>query len=137
MAEDQTTKQQTEKLSYKLEDLSKKSTSELIEYNKKAQEKAEANRKEGLEKQSASLYGQNMNIAKQLKALGGISYEERLVRNVFLLTAIAWIIRKHVLNIFIPSLDDSMIALIAGIILFLLQSRTNIKQKKHMSSSWQ
>ena len=41
-------------------------------------------------------------IKKQLKALGGISYEERLVRNVFVLTAIAWIIRKHVLNIFIP-----------------------------------
>ena len=39
MAEDQTTKQQTEKLSYKLEDLSKKSTSELIEYNKKSQER--------------------------------------------------------------------------------------------------
>ena len=71
-------------------------------------------------------------IKKQLKALGGISYEERLVRNVFVLTAIAWIIRKHVLNIFIPSLDDSMIALIAGISLFLLQSRTNSGQKKLM-----
>ena len=71
-------------------------------------------------------------IKRQLKALGEISYEERLVRNVFVLTAIAWIIRKHVLNIFIPSLDDSMIALIAGISLFLLQSRINTGQKKLM-----
>ena len=44
MAEDQTTKQQTEKLSYKLEDLSKNSTSELIEYNTFIAEKAEDNR---------------------------------------------------------------------------------------------
>ena len=71
-------------------------------------------------------------IKRQLKALGAISYEERLVRNVFVLTAIAWIIRKHVLNIFIPSLDDSMIALTAGISLFLLQSRINTGQKKLM-----
>ena len=71
-------------------------------------------------------------IKRQLKALGEISYEERLVRNVFVLTAIAWIIRKHVLNIFIPSLDDSMIALTAGISLFLLQSRINTGQKKLM-----
>jgi sodium-dependent dicarboxylate transporter 2/3/5 len=71
-------------------------------------------------------------IKKQLGVLGKISYEEKTVLIVFITTALAWISREHVLNIFIPNLDDSMIALIAGISLFLLQNKSNKIQNKLM-----
>ena len=62
-------------------------------------------------------------IKKQLKKLGKISFEEKMVLAVFLITAAAWISRSLFLNQIIPSIDDTMIAIISAIILFILPSR--------------
>ncbi len=67
--------------------------------------------------------GGKNEINKQLKALGKISYEEKLVFYVFFGTAIAWITRSRILQLINPSIDDTIIAVIAAILLFILPSR--------------
>ena len=62
--------------------------------------------------------GGRSEITKQLNLLGKISYEEKLVAGVFALTAFAWISRSFLLKPIIPEIDDTIIALIAGIIIF-------------------
>ena len=49
-----------------------------------------------------------------------------------IITAVSWILRKDVINIFIPSLDDTMIALFAGLSLFLIGSGDSNKENKIM-----
>jgi sodium-dependent dicarboxylate transporter 2/3/5 len=68
-------------------------------------------------------------ITKQLKNLGKITSEERLVLGVFLITGIAWITRGFLLNSFVPGLDDSIIAIMAAVLLFLLHSRSKKGEK--------
>ena len=62
-------------------------------------------------------------IKKQLNKLGKISIEEKMVLAVFLITAAAWISRSLFLNQIIPSIDDTVIAIISATILFILPSR--------------
>ena len=62
-------------------------------------------------------------IKKDLNALGRMSYEEKVVLTVFSLTALAWITRSFFLNNFLPLLDDALIAIIAGVLLFLIPSK--------------
>jgi len=64
-----------------------------------------------------------IEIKNELNKLGKISYEEKVVLSVFILTGMAWISRSFLLNIFIPSLDDTIIALICGVSLFLLKTK--------------
>lgn len=59
-------------------------------------------------------------IGAQLAEMGPISFEERLVLRVFALTALAWISRSFLLEKFIPAIDDTIIAVVAGVVLFLL-----------------
>jgi sodium-dependent dicarboxylate transporter 2/3/5 len=61
-------------------------------------------------------------IEAQIQALGPMSKEEKRVLWIFSLTALAWVIRAYVLVPFIPALDDTIIALIAGTMLFLVPS---------------
>ena len=63
-------------------------------------------------------------IGKQLNALGTMSFEERILLGVFSMTAMAWIGRSFVQKQFglFPRLDDTIIAMIAGLSLFLLPS---------------
>jgi sodium-dependent dicarboxylate transporter 2/3/5 len=65
--------------------------------------------------------GGAQEIRRLLKELGKVSYEEKLVLIVFLLTAILWISRSF-LQQFIPQLDDTIIAIAAGLVLFILPS---------------
>lgn len=51
-----------------------------------------------------------------------LSGDEKKVAVVFIIVAIAWIIRSFVLQKFIPSIDDTIIAMIGGLTLFLLPS---------------
>jgi len=74
--------------------------------------------------------GGRKEIDQQLKALGKIGYEETLVFLVFALTALAWITRSFFLNRFFPALDDTIIALIAGLSLFLLSAKSPGQVKK-------
>lgn len=62
-------------------------------------------------------------IKKQLEKLGKISFEEKMVLAVFLITAVAWISRSLFLNQIVPTIDDTIIAIISAIILFILPSR--------------
>ncbi|MBF8149272.1 SLC13/DASS family transporter [Winogradskyella sp. F6397] len=64
-------------------------------------------------------------IDNQLKALGKISYEEKAVLIIFLIAAIAWISRSFVLTKWVPAIDDTIIAIIASLILFLIPNRNN------------
>ena len=75
-------------------------------------------------------------INRQLEELGSISYEEKIVLSVFVLTGLAWILRTYLLNKFIPNLDDSIIALISGISLFLFQAK-NQEGKNEKIMNWE
>lgn len=67
-----------------------------------------------------SFPGGRAEIEKQLKGLGRMAYEEKVVLIVFVATALAWVSRSFVLNAFIPKLDDTIIAIVAAVVLFLL-----------------
>jgi len=75
-------------------------------------------------------------INMQLEELGPISYEEKIVLSVFVVTGLAWILRTYLLNKFIPNLDDSIIALISGISLFLFQAN-NQEGKNEKIMNWE
>ncbi|WP_271782439.1 SLC13 family permease [Aquimarina algiphila] len=61
-------------------------------------------------------------VRKQLKELGKISFEEKLVLGVFVFTAFAWITRSFLLQPIFSAIDDTTIAITAAILLFLLPS---------------
>ena len=67
--------------------------------------------------------GGSQEIKRQLKALGAISYEEKIVFLVFVLTAFSWITRSFFIEKFIPQIDDTIIAIFFGVLLFLLPSK--------------
>jgi len=67
--------------------------------------------------------GGSKEIKAQLKSLGRISFEEKTVLVVFICTAFAWISRSFLLKQFVPGIDDTIIAILAGSILFLLPNR--------------
>lgn len=70
--------------------------------------------------QQKSFPGGKQEIQRQLQALGKISYEEKLILIVFTATAVAWITRSFFLQRFLPAIDDTIIAVIAGSVLFLI-----------------
>ena len=72
--------------------------------------------------------GGKEEIKRQLTALGKISYEEKMVLLVFVLTAVAWITRSFVLKKIIPSIDDTIIAMICGVVLFLIPAKNERRQ---------
>lgn len=81
-----------------------------------------------------SFPGGELEILKQIKALGKISFEEKAVLIIFCSTALAWISRSFVLNNILPNLNDSIIALIGASLLFLCPSR-NKKDRKILNWS--
>ena len=88
-----------------------------------------------------SFPGGRREIQRQLQQLGRISLEEKVVLTVFILTALAWITRSFLLNRYIPALDDTIIAVVAGLILFLLpagpgKDRKLIQWKEAVKLPW-
>ncbi|GAA0873276.1 SLC13 family permease [Gangjinia marincola] len=67
--------------------------------------------------------GGRAEIVNQLQKLGKVSYEEKLILIVFCLTAIAWICRSFLLVKVLPAIDDTIIAIIASVLLFILPSK--------------
>ncbi len=64
------------------------------------------------------------NLKNMLNELGKISYEEKVIGIVFLVTAFLWVSRKVLVQIPIFSfLDDAVIAMLGGLSLFVLRSR--------------
>ena len=76
--------------------------------------------------------GGKEEIDRQVGLLGKMSYEEKSVLVVFALTAMAWMTRSFLLNQWLPSLDDTIIAMMASIILFLLPT----KNRKRRLVNW-
>lgn len=69
---------------------------------------------------SGTLKGGREEIQRMLDDQGKISREEKLVLGVFTLTAFCWIFRKALLTQLLPGIDDTVIAIAAAIILFLI-----------------
>lgn len=78
-------------------------------------------------KQTAFPGGKN-EIRSQLKKMGKISFEERSVLILFAATALAWITRPYLINPIFPSVDDTIIALTAGLLLFILPVKGKTKR---------
>ncbi|MEM6805789.1 MAG: SLC13 family permease, partial [Bacteroidota bacterium] len=68
--------------------------------------------------------GGKSEIQRQLRALGNLSYEEKWVLAVFVLTAFCWIFRVPIFNegLGIKALDDTIIAMASAVLIFLLPS---------------
>ncbi len=66
------------------------------------------------------LEGTNEEIIRQLKALGKISREEKIVLAVFSLTGLLWISRPFLLEPFLPQVDDTIIGITGALTLFLI-----------------
>ena len=77
--------------------------------------------------------GGRKEIENQLKSLGKISYEEKIILIVFAFAAIAWICRSFLLTQWLPGIDDTIIAIIAAILLFLIPN----KKQSHALISWE
>ncbi len=71
-------------------------------------------------------------VKRQLKGLGKISFEEKCVLAVFIFTAFAWISRSFLLQRMFPAIDDTIIAISAAVVLFILPS----KQKGKPLMDW-
>lgn len=76
--------------------------------------------------------GGKQEIHRLKKALGPISYEECLVAIVFALAGFCWISRSYLLQDFLPALDDTIVAIAFGLLLFVLPS----KEKKSTLLNW-
>lgn len=75
--------------------------------------------------------GGSSEIKRQLKGLGKISFEEKTVLIVFICMAFAWITRSFLIKLFIPAIDDTIIAIFFSVLLFLLP--TSKKGEKMIS----
>jgi sodium-dependent dicarboxylate transporter 2/3/5 len=62
-------------------------------------------------------------IKDLLKKLGIMSYEEKIVSLVFFMTAFLWISRSLILTDVFPHLDDTIIAMLSAVSLFLLPKK--------------
>ena len=77
--------------------------------------------------------GGRAEIKRQLDDLGKFSFEEKWVAIVFITTAIAWISRSFILKDIFPGIDDTIIAIMSAIVLFILPS----KNKTHKLLIWE
>ena len=67
--------------------------------------------------------GGKKEIIRLKNNLGPISYEERWIAIVFALAAICWISRSFLLELLFPKIDDTIIAILFGLILFVIPSK--------------
>lgn len=75
--------------------------------------------------------GGKEEIKRLLKSLGKMTYEEKAIAIVFATTAFCWITRSFLLVKILPEIDDTIIAIIFALVLFLIPSKT--KHKKLIS----
>ena len=66
-----------------------------------------------------------IELERQVKSLGKISWEENCVLVVFILTAFLWISHSFILDKIFTGLDDSIIAIFSAILLFIIPSKAN------------
>ncbi|WIV12293.1 SLC13 family permease [Proteiniborus sp. MB09-C3] len=63
-------------------------------------------------------------ILKELKALGELNHEEKIVSAVFIGTVFMWVTVSFIWKDIIPGISDTVVSVIACILLFLLPSRS-------------
>jgi len=68
------------------------------------------------------LPGGKAELRKQMKSLGKISRQEKTVLVIFITTGLAWMLRSYILEPFLPAIDDTIIAISAAFLLFVLPS---------------
>ena len=76
--------------------------------------------------------GGKEEIIRLKNELGPISYEERMVAVVFSSAAISWISRSFLLQPILPKIDDTIIAIFFGLLLFVIPS----KKKGKLLLNW-
>lgn len=72
--------------------------------------------------------GGKKEVDRLLVALGPMKREEKIVSLIFLLTAFCWITRSFILQNFFPFIDDTIIAMVAGVLLFVIPT-SDIKKR--------
>lgn len=75
------------------------------------------------------LAGGRDTVHRQLRQLGPMTPEEKWVLAVFAFTALAWITRRYLLNRLFPHLDDTLIALLGAMFLFVLPAPSHPRQR--------
>ena len=70
---------------------------------------------------------QGVGIQERLTSLGKMSIEERRVLLVFGLTASCWLLKRDVINLFLPQVTDTVIAIAGGLSLFIIPDGNNGK----------
>ena len=75
--------------------------------------------------------GGREEIKRLQLALGPMGYEEKVVAVLFGLTAFCWISRSYLLQPLFPALDDTIIALFFGILLFLFNAQKKGQKLLH------
>ena len=76
---------------------------------------------------SSEFPGGRKQISAMLHDLGKITTQEKIVLVMFTLTALAWITRSLIQKI-IPGIDDTVIAMISGILLFVIPAGADNKK---------
>ncbi len=79
--------------------------------------------------QQTAFPGGKEEIDRQLASLGKISFEEKMVLAVFVTTALAWITRSFFLTDLLPGIDDTIIAILAAVSLFLLPAARDKRRR--------
>lgn len=70
-----------------------------------------------------SLQGGKKVISEELKLLGKITYEEKVVMTIFGLAGFCWVTQSFLLKPLFPLLDDSLIAIFFALLLFIIPSK--------------
>lgn len=79
---------------------------------------------------SSEFPGGRKQISAMLHDLGKITTQEKIVLVMFTLTALAWITRSLIQKI-IPGIDDTVIAMISGVLLFVIPAGADNKKILH------
>ncbi|KAB7530342.1 DASS family sodium-coupled anion symporter [Flagellimonas olearia] len=83
--------------------------------------------------------GGREEIHRLIQELGPMKKEEKIVLSVFVLTAFCWITRSFLLQRIVPGIDDTIIAIGAAIVLFMLpagKGRKMIKWEEAVRIPW-
>lgn len=72
--------------------------------------------------QVGSIPGGKNAVKEQLRALGSMQYEERMVLIIFVATAFLWITRKYLIAPYIGGTSDALIAIVGALLLFITPS---------------
>lgn len=75
--------------------------------------------------------GGKHEIKNLLKGLGKITYEEKMVAVIFTFTAFCWITKSFLLQRVLPRLDDTIIAVIFAILLFMIPTQNGKERLMH------